>query len=133
MVKVVAEELVNGRVRLKFVGLSSICPFTGREDRTDFELSYAPGQSFHGSPAVTDPKRLHERLASLESRKMVMEVVPMEILKSCIEDCASQHKGRRAAPEEAEISSLSFEPGKGKDWAIRASLKFQRKVHRIEC
>jgi len=35
MVKVVAEELVNGRIRLKFEGFSSICPFTGTEDRTD--------------------------------------------------------------------------------------------------
>jgi len=131
MVKLVAQESVNGRIRMKFEGLFSICPFTGRKDQTNFELSYIPGRSFSGTPVRIDPENLQSAVASFENKKVSMEVIPIEILKSCVEGCVSQRQGRYAAPDEVEITSLSFEPGEGKDWGIEASLRFERKVLRI--
>jgi NADPH-dependent 7-cyano-7-deazaguanine reductase QueF len=132
MVKLVVEESIEDKIRLKFEGFTSICPFTGSEDRTDFELSYTPGRFFNGSPVKIDLKRFQEKVASFEKTRIAMEVIPIEILKTCVEECVNQRKGRYAAPEEAEITSVSFEPSKGKDWGIRVSLKFEREVLQIE-
>jgi len=126
MVRLVEEKTVDERIHLKFKGLVSICPFTKGEDRTDLGLSYIPGCSFDRSPVRVDAKKLEADLASLERKEIPMEVIPIEVLKLCIEHCVDRKLGRHAAPGEVEINSIS--EGKGKDWEMKVDLRFDREV-----
>jgi len=130
MVRLVEEKAVDERIHLKFKGLVSICPFTKGEDRTDLGLSYIPGRSFDRSPVRVDAKKLEADLASLERKEIPMEVIPIEVLKLCIEHCVDRKLGRHAAPEEVEINSISGPAtlGKGKGWGMKVDLRFDREV-----
>jgi len=146
MVRLVEERTLDERVRLKFEGFVSICPFTGDKDRTDFELEYTPGQLRTNEGTVEnkiDAKRLEAYLASLEnkSERIAMEVIPTKILQYCIEDLVNRPRRDRAtkssmyaAPSEAEIRtvSLPLDPRKGKSSGIRINLVFRREVCPIQ-
>jgi len=55
-----------------------------------------------------------------------MEVIPIEVLKRCIEQSVNERAGRYVALEEVEIdsTSVSATPTKGKNWGMRVKLKF---------
>jgi len=135
MVKLVEEKPISGRIDLRFEGFVSKCPFMTDMDRTDLDLSYEPGRSFDGSPVKIDAKKLEADLASFEAKAMQapevpIEVIPIQVLKYCVEQCVNQSAGRYASPEEFEINSISVSatPTKGKDWGMKVNLKFSRQV-----
>ena len=131
----IEEESVDGKVHLKLEGFVSTCPFSRDrgKDHTDLQLVYTPGRSFDGSPVKIDTRKLERHLASTEGRAIPMEVVPVEVLKHCIEACVGQRLGRNAAPEEVEIRSVSasLEPVKGKDWGIATTIELRKQVARV--
>ncbi len=114
----------SGRVFLKFEGCSSICRFTGQTDVGDIELDYVPGR---GQVRI-DSEKLQGYLSSLKTRRIAMEMIPIEILKFCIEECLEKPPpmGRRyAAPDEIAVRySLSL----GKDWGMTTRVTFNRET-----
>jgi len=139
VVRVFEQESSDGRVHLRIEGFVSTCPFSKvkEKDRIDLELTYTPGHSFDGSSVRIDPPKLERDLASYEEKEgkegIPMEVIPIEILKRCVEPCVSQRRGRNAGPEEVEIrsASASLEPNKGKDWGIVTIVGYKRQVSSI--
>ena len=125
MLKLVEQKLPSGRIQLKSIeSFVSTCHVTRGKDETNFELSYVPGR------VTIDVKKLEADLTSFEKeaieRGIPMEVIPIEVLKRCIEHCVNQRAGRYAAPEELEIHSTS--KGKAKDWQLNVNLKFEREI-----
>jgi len=113
---------VVGRIQLKFEEFESICPFTKQSDKGNIELSYTPGQR------QIDESKLQNYLASFKNKQVPMEVVPIEVLKYCIEDCVNQIPWtREAAPEEMEVKA-DFPHGGKKGWGMTVSLKFNREI-----
>jgi len=139
VVRVFEQESSDGRVHLRIEGFVSTCPFSKvkEKDRTDLELTYTPGHSFDGSSVRIDPTKLERDLASYEEKEgkegIPMEVIPIEILKRCVEPCVSQRRGRNAGPEEVEIrsASASLEPNKGKDWGIATTIGYKKQVSSV--
>lgn len=139
MVRVHEEELADAKVHLRIEGFVSTCPFSKEDekDRTDLEMTYTPGHSFDGSSVRIDPTKLERDLASYEGKEgkegIPMEVIPIEILKRCVEPCVSQRRGRNAGPEEIEIksASASLEPNKGKDWGIAITIDYKKQVSSV--
>ena len=135
MVRVHEEELANAKVHLRIEGFVSTCPFSkeNEKDRTDLEIIYTPGHSFDESPVRIDATKLERDLALSERKEISMEVIPIEVLKRCVEVCVSQRRGRNAGPEEIEISSasVSLEPTKGKDWGIATTIGYKKQVSNV--
>jgi len=135
MVRVYEEESADMKVHLRIEGFVSTCPFSkeNENDRTDLEVICTPGHSFDESPVRIDATKLERDLALSERKEIAMEVVPIEVLKCCVEACVSQRRGRNAGPEEIEIksASVSLEPIKGKDWGIATTIGYTKEVTRV--
>jgi hypothetical protein len=122
-VKLVSEQSSNGRTSLRFVEVSSICPFNFGPDSGTVEIDYAPGR---------DQRQIHSDgletyLTSLQGvpKGIAMEIIPVEVLKFCIQDCLSQGGSRNAAPDWISVRYVS---GTGKTWGMKANVRFEREV-----
>lgn len=135
MVRVHEEEWADAKVHLKIEGFVSTCPFSkeNEKDRTDLEITYKPGHSFDESPVRIEATKLEHDLALFERKEIPMEVIPIEVLKRCVELCVSQRRGRNTGPEEIEIrsASVSLEPIKGKDWGIATTIDYKKQVSNV--
>jgi hypothetical protein len=135
MVRVYEEKSTDMKVHLRIECFVSTCPFSkeNEKDRTDLEAIYTPGHSFDESRVRIDATKLEGDLALSERKEIAMEVVPIEVLKRCVEACVSQRRGRNAGPEEIEIksASVSVEPITGKDWGIVTTIRYKKEVTRV--
>lgn len=124
MVKLASETSANGRVKLKFERFTSICRFTGHADVADLGLDYAPGRDHR----LIDSKKLEEYLGSFGIKRIAMEMIPVEILKFCIESCLKMPPPTRyAVPDDITIR-YELTRGGGKDWGMTVNVRFDREI-----
>ncbi len=124
MVKLVSEKSANSRARLEFEGFESICRFTGHPDVANLKLDYAPGRDHR----LIDSKKLEEYLGSFRVKRIAMEIVPVEILKYCIESCLKEPSPTRyAVPDDITLRYELTSSG-SKDWGMTVNLRFDRKI-----
>nr|MDO8133746.1 hypothetical protein [Candidatus Njordarchaeum guaymaensis] len=124
MVRLTGQEHTDNRTTLKFKDFKSICPFTDAVDIATVELDYTMRQ---GQTPV-DPDALQAYLASFKNTKIAMEMIPIEILRFCVN--ASLRKRpptgwKHAAPDEV---SVRYDLSEGKTWSLTASVNFSRDV-----
>jgi NADPH-dependent 7-cyano-7-deazaguanine reductase QueF len=124
MVKLVSEKSANGRVRLEFEAFASICRFTGHPDVANLGLDYAPGRDHR----LIDSKKLEEYLGSFRIKRIAMEMIPVEILKFCIESCLKEPPPTRYAVPDDITLRYEFTSGGGKDWGMTVNVRFDRKI-----
>jgi len=124
MVKLVSETSANGRVRLEFESLASICRFTGHQDVADLGLDYAPGRDHR----LIDSKKLEEYLGSFRIKRIAMEMIPVEILKFCIESCLKEPPPTRYAVPDDIALRYELTSGGGKDWGMTVNVRFDREI-----
>ena len=124
MVKLVSEKSANGGVRLEFEAFESICRFTGHPDVANLKLDYAPGRDHR----LIDSKKLEEYLGSFRVRRIAMEMIPVEILKFCIEPCLKEPPPTRYAVPDDITLRYELTGGGSKDWGMTVNLRFDRKI-----
>jgi hypothetical protein len=124
MVKLASETSANGRMKLKFESFASICRFTGHTDVADIELDYAPGRDRR----LIDSKKLEEYLASFRIKRIAMEMIPVEILKFCIESCLKEPPPTRYAVPDDIALRYELASGGDKDWGMTVNVRFDREI-----
>jgi len=124
MVRLVSEKSANGRVTLEFEAFASICQFSGHPDVANLELDYAPGRDRR----LIDSKKLEEYLNTFRIKRIAMEMIPVEILKFCIESCLKEPPPTRCAVPDDIILRYELASGGDKDWGTTVNLRFDRKI-----
>jgi hypothetical protein len=124
MVELVAQEQIDNKTILRFKDFRSICPFTNVADVATVELDYVMRQ---GQMPIAS-ERLQAYLASFGSTEIAMEMIPVDILKFCIDESLRERPPtgwKHAAPDEVTIR---YKLSEGKGWGMTASVSFSREV-----
>ena len=124
MVELVRNEQIGDKTALIFKGLKSICPFTHTPDVATVELDC----TMRKGQTQIDTGRLLTYLDSFGNTEIAMEMIPLEIIKFCVNESMGKRPAtgwKYAAPDAVSVKYKLFE---GKTWGMTASVDFSREV-----
>jgi hypothetical protein len=123
----IEEKIDNSKTIINLSNLITLCPHRkyDKEDVTDLELVYQ--QSIHRYRIDKSGLEIFIE-KKIEDKEIPMEMIPIRILKYCIESTAGRFSSRYASPEWVEISSHSASKSGAKKFKMNVKIKFSREV-----